>query len=228
MASIYEKAPQSVIDQAKALVEKFHFDLKNLSVRIDFIFAHSTVDDDGVPTGPAITHGGYAALGLARILGSKDRVMGRGDCEIVLDGDRWPNLSAEKQDALIDHELNHFSVKFDKNGAPTFDDARRPKLKLRKHDHQFGWFDLIAKRHGADSVEVNQFRELCEDESGQYFLPFLNLENVPTESRQTVTKLLTSAKVSQSAKKFVRSMAKSGGGSIKFGDHEEINIPAAE
>lgn len=177
MSAIYQKAPKEVAERAKALIEKHHFDLNNNDVHVDYIFANATVNDDGVPSGPAISHGGYPALGVARILGSKDRVMGRGDCEIVIDGDRWPNLSDAQQDALLDHELEHFQLKFDKYGGTVMDDSHRPKMKVKKHDHQFGWFDSIALRHGADSIEVNQFRELCEDESGQYFLPFLNLDN---------------------------------------------------
>lgn len=181
MAAIYQKAPLEVAERAKALVEKHHFDLNNNRVRIDFIFANATVDDDGVPSGPAISHNGYPCLGIARILGSKDRVMGRGDGEIVIDGDRWPNLSSEKQDALLDHELEHFQLKFDKYGGVVFDDSHRPKLKVKKHDHQFGWFDSIARRHGSNSIEVNQFRALCEDESGQYYLPFLSLDGAKVD-----------------------------------------------
>lgn len=193
MATIYDKAPQAVAEKAKDLIEKFHFDIGNYDVHIDFIFARSTVGEDGVPEGPALKHGGYAALGLTRILGPKDRLMGRGDCEIVIDGDRWPNLSQEQQDALLDHEMEHIQIKFDKTGAPVMDDLRRPKLKLKKHDHQFGWFDIIAKRHGADSIEVNQFRELCEDESGQFYLPFLQIDTakaqLPDGVRQSVKRI---------------------------------------
>src|ERR1700676_1607682 len=190
MAAIYQEAPLEVAERAKALVEKHHFDLNNNSVRIDFIFANATMNDDGVPTGPPVSHNGYPALGIARILGLKDRVMGRGDGEIVIDGDRWPNLSPEKQDALLDHELEHFQLKFDKYGAVVLDDSHRPKLKVKKHDHQFGWFDSIARRHGMHSIEVNQFRALCEDESGQYYLPFLSLDgsSISEPSKQHIRK----------------------------------------
>jgi hypothetical protein len=178
MSAIYSKAPGEVIEKARALIEKNHFDLHNNSVRIDFIFANSTLNDDGVPVGPALKHNGYAALGLTRILGPKERLMERGDCEIVIDGDRWPNLSTEKQDALIDHELEHLQPKFTKTGDVVTDDLNRPKLKLRKHDHQFGWFDNVARRHGKESIEVNQFKALCESEQGQLYFPFVSLESI--------------------------------------------------
>lgn len=178
MASIYSKAPEEVISKAKGLIEKNHFDLHNNNVRIDFIFTNSTVNDDGVPIGSALKHNGYPALGLARVLGPKERLMGRGDCEIVIDADRWPNLKSEQQDALIDHELEHIQPKFTKTGDVVTDDLDRPKLKMRKHDHQFGWFDSVARRHGKDSIEVNQFKALCESEQGQFYFPFVSLENV--------------------------------------------------
>lgn len=231
MASIYNKATTDVDERAKPLLEKNHFDLFNHELKIDFIFANAGVNDDGVPTGPAVSHGGYPALAVARILSTKDRVMGRGDCEIVIDNDRWPLLSEEERDALLDHELTHFQIAKDKYGNAKLDDIHRPKLKLQKHDHQFGWFDSIANRHGLASPEVRQFQQLCFDDCGQFYLPFIGLEDHDS-AKQSIRRLLpsryASEKVKKSAKKFVDAMAKSGGGSIKIGNEEEIVIPAAD
>lgn len=178
MSAIYSKAPADVAERVLPLLEKNHFELFQFKLKIDLIFAHSTVDENGEPTGPAVSHGGYAALAVARNLSTKDRVMGRGDCEIVIDADRWPLLSDPEKDALLDHELEHFQIAKDKEGAPKLDDIRRPKLKIRKHDHQFGWFDNIARRHGLASPEVRQFQELCYcDAGGQYYLPHIGLED---------------------------------------------------
>jgi hypothetical protein len=215
MATIYDKAPQEVAEKAEALLGKFHFDITNYDVHIDFIFARSTLDDNGVPEGPALKHNGYPALGLAKIIGPKDRLMGRGDCEIVLDGDRWPNLSPEQQDALIDHELEHIQIKFDKHGAPVMDDLHRPKLKMKKHDHQFGWFDIIAKRHGSDSIEVNQFRELCEDESGQFYLPFLQLDTAKAELPDAIR---------QSVSRFKKILGPGNSATIKVAGQEPVTV----
>ena len=33
------------------------------------------------------------------------------------------------------------------------DDLGRPKLTLRAHDLQFGWFNVIVERHGTDRRE---------------------------------------------------------------------------
>lgn len=188
MSAIYSKAPDKVRERALPLLEKNHFELFNHDLKIDFIFATSTVNDAGDATGPAVSHGGYPALAIARILSTKDRVMGRGDCEIVVDADRWLQMSGEEQDALLDHELEHFQIAKDKYGEPKLDDHHRPKLKLRKHDHQFGWFDNIARRHGLASPEVRQFQELCYcDAGGQYYLPHLGITDVDSV-RQSIAK----------------------------------------
>lgn len=188
MASIYSKAPQDIADRARPLIEKNHFELFQFKLQIDFIFARATVDTDGMPTGPAVKHGGYPADAVARILTTKDRVMGRGDCEIVIDEDRWMLLTDEEKDALLDHELEHFQIAKDKEGQPKLDDIHRPKLKMKKHDHQFGWFDNIARRHGLASGEVRQFQQLCYcDAGGQYYLPHIGLNgNAHDSVKQTI------------------------------------------
>ena len=43
---------------------------------------------------------------------------------------------------------------------------------VRKHDHQFGWFDCVARRHGAHSIEVQQAQQLTAmAELRQLYLP---------------------------------------------------------
>lgn len=219
MASVYSKAPETIAEQAKPLLEKNHFELFNHDLKVDFIFSNSTVDDGGVPTGPAVSHNGYACLAVARILGTKDRVMGRGDCEIVIDADRWPHLSKPEQDAVLDHELTHFEIAKDKYGAPKLDDIHRPKLKLQKHDHQFGWFDSIARRHGLAAPEVRQFQELCYDESGQYFLPHIGIDDHDTVKQTIVTSRKSLPRpAAPHAREFVEKMQKTmgDGGSVSI------------
>jgi hypothetical protein len=65
---------------------------------------------------------------------------------------------------LIDHELTHLAKK-----GTIFDPLDRPKLSMRLHDHQFGWFDQIAKRHGRASIEVKQVRAFFESSGQMYF-----------------------------------------------------------
>jgi hypothetical protein len=227
MSTIYSRAPADVAERAKPLLEKFHFELDQHDVRVDFIFANASLDKAGNKTGPAVSHQGYPAAAIARIVPIKDRVMGRGDCEVVIDNDLWPRLSDEEKDGLLDHELEHFELHLDKYGEPVLDDMDRPKLRMKKHDHQFGWFDNIARRYGLASGEVKQFQMLCFDESGQFYLPFIGVEDHDSV-KQSVRKLLGSkapvgdgvADAESPAREFVRktqsSLRKEGGGSVKI------------
>jgi hypothetical protein len=165
MPSTFSKANEEVSPMAEELMEKYHQDLISADVKIDFIFAVAGLDPQTEePTGPAITHQGYRALGLTKIMSLKDRTMGRGDAEILLDGDVWPALSDDSKKALVDHELHHLEVKRNARGEFMFDDLERPKLQLRKHDWQAGFFHIIADRWGQSSQEILQLRNLVVNE----------------------------------------------------------------
>jgi hypothetical protein len=157
VSTIYGRAGGAVIEMAAQLIHENYPGLAKAAVRIDYLFARASLDDAGEPAGSAITHNGYPANGLCRILGLKDRVMGRGDCEIIIDGDQWPKWNEAVRRALIDHELYHIELCIDyRTGILKKDDIGRPKLRLRKHDFQVGWFHEIAERHGRASFEVRQ------------------------------------------------------------------------
>jgi len=129
------------------------------------------VDDKGRQLNDAITTRGIRALGVTKIISLKERSLDRGDAEVMLDGDWWKIATPEQQAALLDHELHHVSLKTVK-GQYQHDSIGRPKLKLRKHDVQIGWFAVIAERHGKNSVEQMQ-AEFIMDNLGQYFWPAL-------------------------------------------------------
>jgi len=171
----YKKCPKEIDALAADLISRFesHAPLTDCKVHIDFVFAYCDRDEEtGQPLNNAIMHQGQKALGLTRILNEKDRVKGMGDAEILLDGDWWNQQASEEQQAgLLDHELHHVSLKTVK-GQYQHDFIGRPKLKLRKHDVQIGWFAVIAERHGKNSVEQIQ-AEFIMDNLGQYFWPAL-------------------------------------------------------
>jgi hypothetical protein len=164
----YERCPLAIHEQADAVLHKHatHEDTLLAGVKIDFIFAKADRDEEsGELLGPAITKNGVGALGLCRIINLRDRTMGRGDVEIMLDMDWWEKADWEEQNALLDHELHHIQLKGGKN---PLDDLGRPKIKLRKHDHEFGWFAIVAARNGAASLERQQAKAML-DEFGQYY-----------------------------------------------------------
>lgn len=169
MGSVYQKASKDVYDKAADLLVRHYAEVHASKLTIDFVFAYAATNDKGQPTGPAIMHQGYPALGLCRVLSLKDRAMGRADVEITIDGDQWPEMSPEQQDALLDHELHHIQLRLNKVGKLDTDDLGRPKVSIRKHDRQYGWFDAIAKRHGAASFEVQQANNLLLAAKSIYF-----------------------------------------------------------
>jgi hypothetical protein len=176
----YERCPLAIHEQADAVLHKHatHEDTLLAGVKIDFIFAKADRDEEsGELLGPAITKNGVGALGLCRIINLRDRTMGRGDVEIMLDMDWWEKADWEEQNALLDHELHHIQLKGGKN---PLDDLGRPKIRLRKHDHEFGWFAIVAARNGAASLERQQAKAMM-DEFGQYYWDLDTLNNAAHE-----------------------------------------------
>lgn len=164
---------------AEAILEEFlsYKPIVEAKVKIDFLFAFAEVseDDEGdtKAKGFALMKHGIRALGITRKLGIKDRVMGRGDAEVCLDGDWWEEATPARRRALLDHELHHIEVKTDEEGEVLRDDLKRPKIKLRKHDVEVGWFAIVAGRHGSSSLEIEQAK-LVMDSYGQLFWPCID------------------------------------------------------
>lgn len=168
----YQKCDGSVAELAREILCEFptHKPILDARVQIDYIFAFPDYDDMGMAKNDAIRHHGCKALGLARRLKLKDRVMGRGDCEVLLDGHWWKEASRDERRAILDHELHHFIVKQSTHGVFERDDIGRPKIVLRHHDFEFGWFAVIAERHGLASQERQQAKIMME-QGGQFFWP---------------------------------------------------------
>ena len=147
MATTFRPAPEDVMELAAGLMRRWHKDLvkADVSVRILFAFNHDA---------PPLTHGGWPAKALARITNLRDRVAGLADALILIDGHGWQEWSDAMRLAILDHELHHFEVRLDLVGNVRYDDANRPKLKMRMHDFQFGGFDVIVSRHREASAEA--------------------------------------------------------------------------
>ncbi len=189
-----EKADTFLKERAETILTKFdtYKPVIDAKVTIDFLFAYADeCPQTGLPLGPAITHHVIAALGLCKIVGYKDRVKGLADVEITIDGQWWNSHDQPDQDALLDHELHHIQVieegRTDARRAK-HDKAGRPKLRCRPHEYEFGWFGVIAARHGLSSREVVQAKQIME-QGGQLFWPQLfngDGYNVATPSPNSV------------------------------------------
>ena len=156
----FDKCDGEVRSLVADVMEKFHGDLTEADVTIDCLFAFATTDSNGDTTGVALKNAGYRAAAKVRKTTLKERTKGAGDAEIVIDGDGWPDLSEDQQRAPIDHELQHLQLVRDKDGKIKRDDRDRPKLKIRPHDRQLGWFDDVVRRHGNAALEFQSFNEI--------------------------------------------------------------------
>ncbi len=164
----YEKAPNEVAQIVNEITELYHGALRDAGVTIDLLFAKARTDENGDTEGVALKLHGYQCGAVVRVVPYKPRVQGNADAEITIDGDRWDEWSPEEKRAIIDHEIQHLELKCDRDNNLIRDDLGRPKLRLRLHDHQFGWFDVIAKRHGKASFEVKQLEEFVAGHRQMY------------------------------------------------------------
>lgn len=166
MSKIYDLCPEDVHERVRNLIAKHHPYLASVELKVDLLFVSTTGD------GPALTLHGWPALAVVRIIGPKDRAAGRGDAEIVIDRDYFVEAPEDRKLAILDHELTHLQVKRDEDGTFLFDDHHRPRLKMRHHDVQIGWFAEIATRYGDFSVEREQGMKI-RAKYGQTFFGFM-------------------------------------------------------
>lgn len=152
---VYEKVTSDVQSLIERTLKKFHKDLVDQDVSVGALFAHAKVNKKGLKVGPALRFHGYVAFATIRVTSLKERVQGLPDAEMLIDGDRWPDLSKEQHAALIDHELEHLELKRDKVGDVKLDDLARPLLGCRLHDFQLGGFESIIRRHQDDALELS-------------------------------------------------------------------------
>ena len=170
---IYDNGRDEQRDCVQRMIDKYHGDLRDAQVKVDVLRAWAKLDKNGDPVGPALTLHGYPCLAIVRVIPYKQRVKGSGDAEIVIDDERWDELSSEEQEALIDHELEHLVLRHKE------DDLGRPKLKLRHHDYRLEGFDAIIRRHGQAALEWQYYSELAigaESRVRQLWLPYVQAE----------------------------------------------------
>jgi hypothetical protein len=187
---------KSIVD---GLLEQYRGELLAAGVRFDLLLAYAGKNQNGEPVGPALKANGYAAAATVRILSLKDRAKGMADAEIVVDGDRVEEWSEQNLAAILDHEIEHLELALDGQGSLKRDDLGRPRLRMRLHDRQFGWFDSVARRHGLASLEVAQASRFVDlPELRQLYLPGLGGVQAEAEAERP-TRAVSDAEVDQAA-----------------------------
>lgn len=160
---VYSAASVDLETAIESMVREYHPDLQN--VRIVALFMYDDEKSEQV-----LQHNGYPAGAVVRITTLKERALGMADAVIVVDRAYWQTITHMQHIALIDHELTHLTRKLDPDTQqPLWDALGRPRLQMRRHDHQLGWFDEVAQRHGEHSVEVRQARDLVQSTYQLYF-----------------------------------------------------------
>jgi hypothetical protein len=121
MATVYEKADESVIELVNDVIAAFHIDL--FRARIGVLMREK-----------APASGGMVTLGKARKVSGEQKVLMPYDFVIWFAADWWEQLDYKQRRALIDHELTHCQMSGD------------GECFIRKHD--FEEFNCIIERHG--------------------------------------------------------------------------------
>ena len=164
----YSAVSDDVIGHVEAIRAKHHIHLFGVTIGLLFVFSDESEQ--------VLEHEGYRAAAVAKIVGLRERAAGMADALIVFDRYVWSGLSSKAKDALVDHELTHIvPVIKEDTGAPKHDSLGRFKLRMRKHDHQIGWFDDVVNRHAEHSVEMQQVAEILAG-NGQMFFDFARAE----------------------------------------------------
>ena len=170
-----KKAPDTIEKMAVEVLCKYdnYQLLLDAKVRIGYLVAYAPTDDAGAPKGPAIKVHGQAAWACVTVNPLPQRALGGPDAVITIDAAWWTkeDRTDEQRMALLDHELYHLELTLDGEAA-VLDTCKRPKLSLKQHDVQFGWFREVALRNGKDSAECMQAEELLKGDA-QTFWPQL-------------------------------------------------------
>lgn len=168
----FTKAPKSIMDRIGQIAKDHHQhdmhigqpnEKAAIDVTVEAFLVYGPRNKDGDQTGPALTVGGCQAAACIRATRLEERVAG------------YKEWSPETLTAILDHELEHIQLmRSEKDDTPVLDDIGRPRLRMRPHDHDFGWFDNIAKRHGNHAVEVMQAAQFASTELNQLYFPGMN------------------------------------------------------
>ncbi len=159
----YSEPSADLLGCITRMQSEHHPDLNGVEVGALFVFDAESSDS-------VLKHHGYLAAAVVRITPLRDRALGVADALIVVDRACWATLKGPQRDALIDHELTHLApVLEEETGQLMLDALDRPRLAMRRHDHQLGWFDDVARRHGEASPELMQAKQLVEGTRQLYF-----------------------------------------------------------
>ena len=124
---------------AQRLIPQYHQHL--LNARIRYLFR----------TGGTFTRGGRVVAGTAKIIRGETAYLTALNFRIMIDGDLWPKLPADIQEALVDHELTHCAGELVDGQWRWF---------IKPHDVED--FEPVVARHGFWTAELKRLNDAAK------------------------------------------------------------------
>lgn len=180
----YELADFATIALRDHVMETWHQNLVGEGVKIGILFVRS-LDKDGMPNGKfPLKKAGHPAAAQVKVVPLKDRVTKEIDAEIHIDAESWKLVDERTRTALLDHEIEHLELVYDKKTGSILqkDDLDRPKLKCKPDDFFLWGIETIARRHGMASSEVMNARRLANTIGAVLGIALSNTAPKPNET----------------------------------------------
>lgn len=124
---------------------------------------------------------GHIVLGRCKRASELDRELVEWDFVILLNREFWEHedTTPQQRDALLDHELQHATVKCDPvTNEPMRNERGRIVYRLRKHDVEE--FAVIPQRHGLWKRDIERFAQVCAAKLQNPKLPLDRTGDEPT------------------------------------------------
>jgi hypothetical protein len=194
MGKIFTECGDDVRDLCTQVLAKYHGNIKELAPKIGLFFVEldsETLDrfekkqekarKKGIVLTPpaALKLHGLQCAATIKANSYSDRVQGKPDVTITIDGAMWKAFTDEQQLALLDHELEHLVPAVDKDGCQKTDDLGRPLFKIKPHDFELSGFASVAHRHGRSALEVKTVVNFITDSTGQMMMELGGIKMLP-------------------------------------------------
>jgi len=150
MSTNYTPAPE-VKEIAERLIPLHHSHL--LDARIEYIFTNKVSKRANKEIWGTMRKVSSLAAYLAGDKNAKEHGVTEEFFVMTISQPIWEDLSSDKKEALVDHELCHAFVDLDKDDEP--------KLSILPHDLEE--FTSIVKRHGLWRDDIKKFAESASE-----------------------------------------------------------------
>lgn len=144
-ARSFDLLEASLYAQLHELIAAHHEDLRDARIALAWCTSWKA-DVDGQMT-----------IGKCKRASDLDREMVDFDFIILLNEGFCLMASDAQRRALLDHELCHAALKYDKSGEPVEDERGRKVYRTRKHDVEE--FACIVERHGLYKHDLERFAQ---------------------------------------------------------------------